>query len=454
MSIRKKILLYFSVVTIVLVGIALIFIYTLFYEYREEEFQQQQKDKITTTLRFLTEIRGIDERLIQSMDQITINELYDEKLLIFNEDKKLIYASIDDTSIPYTRQMLDTLSATNPWIELKDGLYDVVGMYHDLGNGRYFGISKAYDVTGYHNLNYLRYVLSLTFLGISVVVIFMSYYLSKKITNPIVTLTSKIKDYDFSVKPASFAEPGTRNEVAILTQRFNELMKRMNEAYSFQKHAVHHISHELKTPIAILVSNLEKIEKETDLDKVKEMIRNQKHETMNLSEIINSLLEIAKTESGNLSLHTHVRVDEMIFDLADELNKLNPDFQFSIDYACNTEFESNLTVLANDRLLKAALSNLMINCMQYSNDNKAKIAIKTAPDKLQIDFTNNGAIISDKEHSFLFQHFFRGENSKGKRGFGLGLVFVHKILALHRGEISYVSETYNSNTFSISLPLS
>lgn len=94
---RDKILLYFSVVTIVLVGVALLFIYTFFYEYREEEFHEQQRNKIMTTLKILTEIRGIDEKLVQAMGQITINDLYDEKLLIFDRNKALIYTSIDNT---------------------------------------------------------------------------------------------------------------------------------------------------------------------------------------------------------------------------------------------------------------------------------------------------------------------------------------------------------------------
>ncbi len=454
MSIREKILLYFSVVTTVLVGLALLFIYTLFYSYRADEFHVQQQEKITSTLKFLTEIRGIDKELIQAMDRVTINDLYDEKLLIFDKNKTLIYSSIDDTPIPYAQDMLETLSPTMQWVAQKDGLYDVVGVSLVLGDERYFGISKAYDVSGYHNLNYLKYELSLTFLCILVGVVGMSYYLSKKITNPIVTLTSQIKDYNFEVKPDLVAGPTSKNEVAILTQRFNELMKRMNEAFSFQKHAVHHISHELKTPIAILVSNFEKIEKEPDRDKIIEMIKMQKDETMNLSEIINSLLEIAKTESGNIPLHTLVRVDELIFDLAEELNRLHPGFQFCIEYTHAIENEYSLTVLANDRLLKAALTNLMINCIQYSSEPGAKIEIKTAPDKLIIDFTNHGAIIRDKENNYLFQHFFRGENSIGKRGFGLGLVFVHKILHLHGGTISYTATPPRTNCFRVSLPLS
>src|SRR5690606_34322031 len=169
-----------------------------------------------------------------------------------------------------------------------------------------------------------------------------------------------------------------------LGQRFNELMQRMKEAFAFQTHAVHHISHELKTPIAVLVSNFERIEQEADTIKIKELIKDQKEDTESLSKIINSLLEISKTESGNTLKLSKIRIDELIFDLVEELNILHPDFQFSIEYSETILEENSLTVNANLRLMKAALSNLMVNCIQYSSDNQAKIKITSTYKNLQL----------------------------------------------------------------------
>lgn len=456
MSIRKKILLYFSVVTIVLVGVAFFFIYTQFYRYREYDFEQQQKEKIQTTLLFLNEIREIDEKLVCGIDLIMINHLFDEKLLVFNHDKNLIYSSIDDTPIPFSTDILSVLSSENRWFRQSDGRYDILGAYMEQDGQIYYVISKAYDLFGYHKLNYLKFIILLTFILISIIVILMSHYLSRRITNPIISLTQHIKEFTFSNKqtPGTLAVANSRNEVSILNQRFNELMQRMNEAFSFQKHAVHHISHELKTPIAILVSNFEKIESEVDLTKIKALIQLQKEDTKSLGEIINTLLEIAKAESGNASAPAAIRIDELIYDLTDELNLLHPDFQFSIEYSNTIEDENKLTVYANPRLIKAILSNLLHNCIQYSSDKKAKIIISSEQQNLLINFSNSGPTIKSKEQGYLFQHFFRGENSQGKRGFGFGLVFVQKILTLYKGEITYSSSDEKSNTFTISLPLS
>ena len=454
MNIRKKIIWNFSVVTILLVGITLIFIYMLFYDYRKEEFQQQQQDKILTTLNFLTEITEIDEKLIATMDRVSIDEYYNEKILIFDANKRLIYSSIERSQITFTQNILNELSQEVEKVALKEGKFEILGIKVESKGLPYYGISKAHDLSGFHYLDYLQFIFSLTFIVISVIIILMSHYLSKKITDPIVSLTNQIKDFNFEVKFNPIVTTGSKNEVAIMGQRFNELMHRMNEAFSFQKNAVHHISHELKTPIAVLVSNFERIEQESDLNKIKYLIKNQKEDTENLSKIINSLMEISKTESGSIPKLTKIRVDELIFDLAEEFGVLHPEFHFSIEYTETIEDEQKLTVSANLRLLKAALSNLMINCIQYSDDYKAKINIIPRAKFLQLEFINKGPVINEDEKKYIYEHYFRGKNSQGKRGFGLGLVFIRKILRMHQGEVVYSNEDLISNKFTITLPLS
>lgn len=453
MTIRKKILLYFSVVPTFILGFALLFIYTLFLKYREKEFRQEQREKIVFTVKFLSTIKKNDENFIETLDRITINKLYDEKLLVFDDSKKLVYSSIDDTPVPLANKILHALSPQRLYIEGNDGLYDEVGIVVNFENKIYYGISKGYDFSGYSKLHYLRYELIITFITISLVLILISIFLSRKITYSIFHITRQIRDFDFTKKNEPIIVSGSKDEITLLVNRFNELMKRMNDAFLFQKHAIHHISHELKTPISILVSNFERMESETDSIRIKELIQQQKEDTKRLSEIINALLEIAKAESGTIQAEENFRIDELIYDLTDDISLINPSFQFSIEYNLQNEDEKQLTVSANRRLLKAAISNLMINCVQYSSDEKAKIIIDSELNNIKLHVINNGGTLSLSEEQYLFQHFFRGENSHGKRGFGLGLVFVHKILSLHKGEIFY-SASYNLNTFTIVLPLS
>ncbi len=451
MSIQRKILLYFSVTAIVLSAISLSFIYTLYYEFREEEFQQRQKAKITSTLQYLSTVEQMESDILSALDRVSIERIYDEKILIFNRDAELIYESLDDTAIPYYAEILAKLSPAKPWLEQKDGLYDVIGMYLELGGEAYYGISKAYDEFGYSKLNYLRTVFVINFLIISAIIISVSFYLSRRLSRPIAAIAETIDNYNVESDTAPIEVEDSNREIDVLVKRFNELMERMQKAFSFQKHAVHHISHELKTPVAILVSNFERMESESDVKRLKEMLKNQKQDTKALSTIIDALLEISKAESGGKVSMQELRVDELLFDTAEDLQALHPDFTFTIDYSDAHMQEKKLRARANPTLLKSAFTNLMFNCIQYSEEDHASISILPKADSIEIHFKNRGPTISPKERSFLFQHFFRGENSKGKHGFGLGLVFIHKIMKLHHGSVDYSIES-GSNVFSIRIP--
>lgn len=434
-------------------GLAFVLIYALFSQYREEEFQQRQKEKIKSTLYFLSEIKKADNTLTESIDRLTIHDLYNEKLLIFNHSKKLIYASIDDTPIPYSDEILDQLSAENEWYESKEDLYDVVGLYFENAGNVYYGISKAYDTFGYTKLRYLRFILLMCFACISIVIIVVSYFLANRIAKPLVIITKSISEYNVDIKKIeSIADTSSKDEITILANQFQKLMQRINEVFAFQKHAVQHISHELKTPVSVLVSNFERMEKETDITLLKLMIAQQKEDTKQLSEIINALLEIAKTETSHILKNDTFRADELIFDLIAELNVIYPDFLFSVHYL-QTENENMLSVCANKLLLKTAFMNLMLNCIQYSQTNTAEILIDGTIQHMEISFKNKGLIIQSDEEKYLFQHFFRGQNSKGKRGFGLGLVLVNKIVTLHNGKILYQTADNEWNIFKVVLPL-
>ena len=452
MTIRKQIIRYVSSTIILLVGISFVFIYTLFSEYREEEFQQRQKEKIRTTLKFLTDVEEMNESIAQAMDKITIHDFYDEKLLIYNAEKKLIHSSIDDLPISISKTLLNQLSPENPWIETKEEQYDVIGA-HVISNGKeYYGISKAYDEFGFTKLYYLQIVLLSVFILISLVVLIVSFYLAKKITSPIRYFTDELRTFSIENKEEiHIPEKETNVEIEIWTKRFNELIKRTKEAFSFQKNAVNHISHELKTPIAILVSNFDKMEKNISDSALKEQLIQQKERTKSLGDIIQTLLDITKMESPTLIDKTNFRVDEAVFDLLDELQAVYPNFAFEINYSSADFSDSDLVFCGNKNLIKTVFSNLLINSILYNSSNKSSITFSVDENYIHLKICNAGPLISEKERPFIFNHFFRGENSAGKSGFGLGLVLVKKIIDLHQGCIIYSIEN-DINQFILSLP--
>src|SRR5690554_7066848 len=329
MKIKHKILTYISITVIPIVAIAFVFIYVLFSGYREEEFQQQQNAKIIASIKLVEQFKVQSAEISYLLDEQDINDFYDEKLLIFDENKQEIFSSLDDLDIAKAKHVIDDLSERNPWIETKEGEYDLIGVFVERNDVSYYAVSKAYDVYGYTKLEFLRNTLIVTFLLIALVIALVSIYIARMIASPISKLESKITSYELDAEynvPISLKT--STIELNNLSDRFNELLSHTDEVFKFQKHTINHISHQLKTPISVLVTELEKIQNQSSEPEVSALINQQKIKAKSLGSIINVLLEISKIESGQVDRKStrlnssHVRISYAVFCLKKKRNEM------------------------------------------------------------------------------------------------------------------------------------
>lgn len=454
MNIRNKILLYFSTTIILLIAIAFMLVYILFSEYREEEFQQQQHNKIHATIRLIEKFKKQSAELSYFMDAQDIHDFYDEKLMVYDNEKDLVFSSLDDLAIAKRQKILNELSPSRQWVETKEDDYDLIGVYIENDGKSYYAICKAYDAFGYDKLRYLKHVLLGIFITISVVVGLISVYLSNIISRPINRLAELVDQYDLTKeKNDPIQNATTTHELQYLTARFNELLTSTQEVFTFQKHITNHISHQLKTPVAVLVSELEKIrDKEGDLKTIKTEIGVQVVRAKSLGNIINALLEISKLESAKAVAKETFRVDELLFDIMEELRAVYPHAQFDIKYTPEVFEEKNLLLQGNSLLMKQGFYNLLENCIVYSDNSTTRLIIDgTRQNRIKLSFINSGPAITEEEQKLLFRHFFRGDNSQGKPGFGLGLVLTQKIIHLHKGRIWYEYTMGEENVFTVEM---
>ncbi len=450
MKIRDKILFYFSSTVIILSAASFVIVFILFSEHREEEFQQQQASKIRHTVELIKEFGKISAEISLLLDKQDIHDFYDEKILIYDNNKELIFSSIDSLQIMKSDAILHGLSVSNNWIETKEDGYDLIGVYVENNSKGYYGISKAYDYFGYSKKDFLQKVLIGIFLAIVFIVLLVSFYLSNIIAKPISELTKKIENYDLSDdKNQPLKLKTMTSELKDLSEKFNKLLKRTNDAFLFQKHSIQHISHELKTPIAVLVSELEKIGQQNDIEQIKSELNDQTQKAKSLGNIIDVLLQISKIEAGQEITKTYLRTDDIVFNCIAEVNTLYPDFSFEVNFIPNNLSERILNIQANESLVKQAFLNLLINAVHYSDNQRAKVTFNGASDILTVVISNSGKILSEDEQKFVFSHFFRGKNAQNQQGFGLGLVLAQRIFAIHNAVIKYHSKENIKNIFSV-----
>lgn len=455
MKIKNKIRIYFSTSVIALTALSSIIIYILFAEYREEEFQQRQKEKIQYTLGLLVEYKELSENLSAIMDELTIHDFYDEKMLIYNQHKQLVYRSVDDLPILQSEKILNELSPARQWIETKEDKYDVIGVYLEKDQGQFYALSKAYDAFGYTKLKFLKNTLIIIFIAITGIVLFISNYLARRISLPLARFAENISAFDINEKELKPLKINTTSyELIHLTDKFNELLSRMKDAFAFQKHATQHISHELKTPIAILVSELERATEITDPGQKDEVIRHQILRARSLADIITVLMEISKNRSENKIAYASVRLDELIFNSIEELSVLHPDFRFEVNFMPDVFPENHLSQYVNSILIQQAFLNVMNNCISYSKTPRAKIILDGRdPEILTVSFINHGEPVDPDEEAYLFDHFYIGNKETSQTGFGLGLVLTKEIMELHSGSIYYQNPEKDVIQFDLIFPL-
>src|SRR5213075_2867796 len=92
---------------------------------------------------------------------------------------------------------------------------------------------------------------------------------------------------------------------------------------------------------------------------------------------------------------------------------------------------------------------LLKNGVKYSDNNKVIVTVKAEASKVTITFENKGPVMQPEEVERMFFPFFRGENAQQKKGFGLGLSIVKRIVELHRCHISYKVINSNINCFTL-----
>lgn len=449
MKLRVKIIVAFAVTFLSVLGIALGGIYYLMALNRKQEFTQRIKDKTTTTYRLLLDVQGIDHDILHTFDKNTINNLYDEKVLLFDSLGHVIYSSVDDTKILFPQEIVNQLKGGKDEVIYTEGEYEVYAhVIIDKGK-TFFAMGKALDKYGKGKLRFLGIALIAIYAVSLFIVILTSYLIAKSITAPILTLTNEVNNRSINnLAKINIAE--SRDEIDSLAEGFNNMLSRVEEAYRYQKNFIHHISHELKTPIAVLISNLERVQATDNVSQWKNSLDFQKTGLMQLATVINTLLDISKYETNpELSLNEVVRLDELVFGCFENLKHVYPEAKLNLSIGESFQNAEEISCHGVERMLSIAFFNLIKNAIEYSENREVSIKFENEPQSVLIVIANNGPTLSSEEQPMLFQHFFRGQNTKEKSGIGLGLVMAHKIIQLHGGQLTYSVSADGQNSFCV-----
>jgi signal transduction histidine kinase len=450
MKLRNKLAFSYTVAFIALLGITFISIYCFSKKNRLNEFHQRFKDRSLISFRLIIEMRNVDDDILDKLDKSFVNNLRQNTFLL-DSSSNLIYASTGNKKPYYADEIIGKLRHGSDEIFLPLDTCEVLATKFIEKGKTYYGLAKAEDKVGKETMRFLALLLLASFFISVVVIILLSYYLSGLITSPITKLAKEIENISPGKLSVRVSENKRKDEVNYLSVMFNELLDKVESAFKFQHQFIQHLSHELKTPLAVMMADAEAALVIDTPDNYKDCLQFQKDGLVELSNIMNTMLDISKKENHLIGSDS-IRVDELLFDCVDEVSLQNSQAIFDLKIDQSIEKSERLTINGNSRMLKMAFCNLLKNAVNYSATQKVSIEIMPLNCHVQVSITNDGSTISMSETEYLFKQIFRGANAKTK-GFGIGLILTNRIVVLHNGMIKYMVTKEGLNCFSTQFKL-
>lgn len=213
------------------------------------------------------------------------------------------------------------------------------------------------------------------------------------------------------------------------------------------------MAHEFKTPLTLIKATTTALLDNPDepLASRHEQLTIADEEADRLRELIDDAVEMARLDSTHIAVHLeHCNVRDLIAEVVASMQTEIEERPFEIIAA-----EQLPAMLADRRLLKLAIKQLVDNALKYSPPEMAvMIGVTAADGKVAIEVTDHGAGIPVQEQPRVFERFYRSPSVKDQiPGSGLGLSIAHRIATAHNGDLSVKSRP-GETTFRMTLPAS
>ena len=299
-----------------------------------------------------------------------------------------------------------------------------------------------------------------------------TYFLTKKALTPLQKLTSEVSQIQAQNLSTQLEVPNSKDEIAQLTSSFNEMLARLDNAFSTQKQFSANAAHELRTPLAVLQTNLEVFEKkqEPEMVEYQQLFTMIKEQTARLSQLVGTLLDMTNLKSVPRTDHVSLEelVDEVFCDLDPVAEKAGISIHFddssSQDWHTDVHTPDASALNNNIRnitgsyvLLYRAVYNLVENAIKYNRPNgSVTVSVKEKNGQAMILVKDTGIGISPENQKKIFDPFFRVDKSRSRAmgGAGLGLALVDSIAREHGGSVKVLESNEKGSIIALMLPVS
>ena len=231
--------------------------------------------------------------------------------------------------------------------------------------------------------------------------------------------------------------------IYIITKKITKwLTKPVIMSFNREKEFVANASHEHKTPLAVIIANIDCLQVNKKNEK---WINNLKSESDRMSQLITRLLDLSKSENylskENFSLN----------DLSFIIEKRALTFE-SLAYekkvTIETNIENNIKMLCHKESIDELVSIIIDNAINHSRENSSiKVNLSSNKSEIKLEIINQGEAINEEDYERIFERFYRSDKSHNRKNnrYGLGLAIAKNIVTAHNGKIrAYSKDGYTT----------
>lgn len=452
MKSKTKIILFLTAIFLSMIVLYSGFIYYASANYSFVDFYKRLEIRAVTTAKIALESEQ-DINAIREVKQEYLEQLPNEKISILptpSGDSIRIRAN----ALKLPVQFLNTIKSEGTAEYRKQNLF-YAGIRYNTGDKDYLVIVSAENYYHTHHIVYLRNLLISALMISIAVVLVVSFWFSKKIIQPLQDITTRVNDISSENLHMRLSVSHYDDELSVLANTFNHMLDRLEAAFETQKNFVSNASHELNTPLTSIIGEADVIlSKPREAHEYREAIMTILEEAEKLDKKTRALLFLAQTSyNGKIVKFDKVRIDQLILDVKETVDKIYPANKITLDYSLLPENPEKLKVKGNEQLLHLALSNVVMNACKYSDNDVVRISLGASTQQIIIVVKDRGIGIPQDEIKYIYDPYFRASNTNRFEGYGIGLPITRNVVRMHEGEI-HVSSVFNQGvTVEIKLPI-
>lgn len=312
-----------------------------------------------------------------------------------------------------------------------------VGIYYPDNQGVFIVIVTATDKLGLLQQQKLLEKLLIIFLCSVVFVFLIGQIYARNILLPIVNILSNVKRIRATNLSLRLKEIDGTDELAELTRTFNQMLERLEGSFILQKNFIRNASHELKNPLTAILGEAEvTLSKQRTTEEYIVTLHKVMDEAERLNQLTGNLLSLAQTDFDlSIQRKDEIRLDELIWEIKELFDKTKYKDRIEIHFPVLPETSDLITIMGISSLMKIAIWNIIDNACKFSGNQKVDVTLKTDLNNIYLKIEDKGIGIPELEIKNLFQPFYRASNAFAFKGSGIGLSLVHKIVAIHNGEV-------------------